>query len=167
MKGENTIFEGYENLRLAVVEQAVRDYSTALRTLKKNPKNVAAQRIVYNCEMFFKFGLDLYSDLDGKDIIKRIRYQVETGEKERKAKDKKKSRQAVKDNSDRHLCKKCKYRAEKGRAENCNYILFTGHRRGCPAEKCDKYEKGKRISNNRNAIRNQYGDYANETAEIF
>lgn len=28
----------------------------------------------------------------------------------------------------------------------CQYILNTGHRRGCPGSNCDKYEKGKMIN---------------------
>lgn len=27
----------------------------------------------------------------------------------------------------------------------CNYILCTGHRRGCPASECDKFQTGKKV----------------------
>lgn len=39
-------------------------------------------------------------------------------------------------------CKTCMYRNNDNRFGNCNYILITGHRRGCPADQCDKYEPG-------------------------
>lgn len=50
-------------------------------------------------------------------------------------------------NEDRHLCKSCIYRMRRsGRIEtggHCDYIDIVGHSRGCPAEDCDKYQKGK------------------------
>ncbi len=51
-------------------------------------------------------------------------------------------------NKDRHLCKTCKYRAGKWEHRTvgyrCDYICIVGHSRGCPAENCNRYEKGKR-----------------------
>lgn len=38
-------------------------------------------------------------------------------------------------------CRKCKYSGIVGMKNvTCDYILRTGHRRGCPADQCDKYE---------------------------
>ncbi len=48
-------------------------------------------------------------------------------------------------NADRHACETCRYRTGKGGARangaKCDYIELVGHRRGCAAEDCDKYEK--------------------------
>ncbi len=41
-------------------------------------------------------------------------------------------------------CKTCIYRSREGTPRNCDYILVTGKRRGCPVEKCEKYKKGRR-----------------------
>ena len=41
-------------------------------------------------------------------------------------------------------CEGCTYRQMLGTNQNdtaCMYLLMTGHRRGCPVEECDKYEK--------------------------
>lgn len=45
----------------------------------------------------------------------------------------------------RRKCTTCKYRSDKMNHNNCDYILITGKRRGCSADKCVKYEKGKRL----------------------
>lgn len=56
-------------------------------------------------------------------------------------------------NSDRHLCKTCKYRGKKksvGRPKKsgpsagpgCDYYLITDKERGCDVEECDKWEEG-------------------------
>ncbi|MCI9153815.1 hypothetical protein D3Z53_23210 [Lachnospiraceae bacterium] len=51
-------------------------------------------------------------------------------------------------NTDRHLCKTCKYRAaayiQNGSGIKCEYALKSGTKRtrGCDVEDCDKYEKG-------------------------
>lgn len=37
----------------------------------------------------------------------------------------------------------CDYRISAGGLKVCDYIGITGHSRGCPADKCDKYSKGK------------------------
>lgn len=44
-------------------------------------------------------------------------------------------------------CKDCQYRAADTRGiHSCEYILVTGHRRGCPpGALCTKKERGKRI----------------------
>lgn len=45
----------------------------------------------------------------------------------------------------REKCRTCKYRAQKQDGHNCNYILITKKRRGCPADNCIKYVKGARV----------------------
>lgn len=44
-----------------------------------------------------------------------------------------------------YICKRegCKYRAD-NTLHSCDYMLITGHRRGCPVEGCIRYEEGKR-----------------------
>lgn len=44
------------------------------------------------------------------------------------------------------LCKKkdCKYKVRLSGMRICDYITIGGKMRGCPADQCDKYEKGKR-----------------------
>ena len=42
-------------------------------------------------------------------------------------------------------CKTCQYRAYEHCVNGCDYILITGHARGCKVEDCDKYEKGAKI----------------------
>lgn len=42
-------------------------------------------------------------------------------------------------------CKTCQYRAQKQMPNNCDYILITGHMRGCDPSRCKKYVKGDRL----------------------
>lgn len=44
----------------------------------------------------------------------------------------------------RKQCKTCRYR-ESDYKRGCNYLLVTGHMRGCDAEDCSRYEKGAKI----------------------
>lgn len=51
-------------------------------------------------------------------------------------------------NANRRLCKTCKYRppaVDKNKGFGCEYILVTGHRRGCEVEDCSVYEKGRPV----------------------
>lgn len=41
-------------------------------------------------------------------------------------------------------CRKCKYRGTFGSRKCCDYILHTGHSRGCRPDKCTRFEKGPR-----------------------
>ena len=58
-------------------------------------------------------------------------------------------------NKNRKACKKCKYRGRGEGTNNpvstqsrCDFILHTGHMRGCKAEDCNRFVKGKRIKAN-------------------
>ena len=53
---------------------------------------------------------------------------------------KKEKEQAV-DNSDRHLCKTCKFRSNRPTVNSCDYAGLMKHSRGCKVEECTKYEK--------------------------
>lgn len=52
----------YENLANAIIIQAVKDYRTALKTLKRNPDNMDAADTVNEVERFFftPSGIRLY-----------------------------------------------------------------------------------------------------------
>lgn len=71
--------EGYERLAAAVVRQAVDDYKSALTRLKRKPHDKEAQRMVSDCERFFRRDMGMYSDLDGESIIRAIRERVNYG----------------------------------------------------------------------------------------
>lgn len=51
---------------------------------------------------------------------------------------------AIKNLGPRKWCKTCRYRASDYK-RGCNYLLVTGHMRGCSADECDRYEKGAKI----------------------
>lgn len=57
----------------------------------------------------------------------------------------KKEKEPTVDNSDRHLCKSCKFRSNRPEVNNCDYVAITKHSRGCKVEECTKYEKGNRV----------------------
>lgn len=46
------------------------------------------------------------------------------------------------DNTDRHLCKTCRFRGRDYSENGCDYIEHTGKSRGCKVENCSVYEKG-------------------------
>lgn len=62
----------------------------------------------------------------------------------KKKKDKPDKKAPVRDNSDRHLCKTCKFRGCDQGKNGCDYIEIVGHSRGCSVEECTVYERGKR-----------------------
>lgn len=61
------------------------------------------------------------------------------------AKFRKKEKRAEVDNSDRHLCKTCKFRSNRPTVNSCDYAGIMNHSRGCKVEECTKYEKGARM----------------------
>ena len=72
------------------------------------------------------------------------------GEKLKKSKKEKQRAESAKespkvDNSDRHLCKSCKFRSNRPKVNICDYMAITKHSRGCKVEECAKYEKGARM----------------------
>ena len=75
--------EGCENLAIAIVRQAVIDYSKALKMLKKNPKNIEENRVKNECEIFFSsdFFEYLTYNLDRKYIISNIERMIENEKK--------------------------------------------------------------------------------------
>lgn len=71
------VVRAYENLSAAVVMRAVLDYEWALR----NPMNEMALKIISDCERFFMNEITMYSELDGKVIMKVVRKKVEKEQK--------------------------------------------------------------------------------------
>lgn len=57
----------------------------------------------------------------------------------------KKEKEPTVDNSDRHLCKTCKFRSSRPTVNSCDYAGLMKHSRGCKVEECTKYEKGTRM----------------------
>lgn len=57
----------------------------------------------------------------------------------------KKEKDPAVDNSDRHLCKTCKFRSNRPTVNSCDYAGLMKHSRGCKVEECTKYEKGVRM----------------------
>lgn len=45
----------------------------------------------------------------------------------------------------RKKCKTCAYRGN-GRDNGCDFLLITGHSRGCSVRHCNVYKKGPRIN---------------------
>ena len=56
----------------------------------------------------------------------------------------KKEKESV-DNSDRHLCKTCKFRSNQPTVNSCDYADLMKHSRSCKIEECTKYKKGARL----------------------
>ena len=75
--------EGCENLVIAIIKQAIIDYSKALKTLKKNPKNTEEYRMKNDCEKFFRsdFFESLTYNLDSKYIISNIERMCKNAKK--------------------------------------------------------------------------------------
>ena len=76
---ENYCEDGIERLCAAVVNQAAKDYQSALRVLQRRPNDIQARRMTADCESFFRNEIELYSDLDGESIIRKIRQMVNEG----------------------------------------------------------------------------------------
>lgn len=74
---EQINIDGYKNLAAAVVEQAIKDYRSALKRIRRHPDDANAIRIISDCERFFRNEISLYSDLDGESIIRIVREKVE------------------------------------------------------------------------------------------
>lgn len=67
----------YENLAIAIVKQAVKDYQDALQKLARNKNNTTAKRMKEEVERFFNS--DWYSvltDLDGAFLMRKIQEEV-------------------------------------------------------------------------------------------
>lgn len=82
--------DGYENLASAVVEQAVKDYKHALKRIWRHPHDTTAMRLIEDCERFFRNEITMYTDLDGLEIMRKVREiacKEMNGSDQRKAKE--------------------------------------------------------------------------------
>ena len=64
----------YEKLANAIVIQAAKDYRTALRKLKRNPRNQLAKAAADSIERFFRS--DWYkclTEVDGEMVLRKLR----------------------------------------------------------------------------------------------
>ena len=69
----------YQELANAIIEQAVKDYRTALAYHLKHPGNPKYQQHVCEIERFFRSDwYDALTDLDGEYLIREIRRRVQS-----------------------------------------------------------------------------------------
>lgn len=69
--------DGYEKLANGIILLAVKDYRSALKKLKRNPKNAAANDTVQEVERFLRS--DWYKTLtsvDGEMLIRKLREEA-------------------------------------------------------------------------------------------
>ena len=67
----------YEALANAIVLQACEDYRTALKKIKKNPKNQDAMSEAMECEHFFRSGwYQALTSVDGEYLIRKLREEI-------------------------------------------------------------------------------------------
>lgn len=63
----------HESLSNAIILQAVKDYRTAGKRLKRNPKNKDAKLMIEDCERFLCSDLfSVLTSVDGKRLIKKL-----------------------------------------------------------------------------------------------
>lgn len=75
---DNCNIDGYEKLAAAVVERAISDYRSALKRLKRKPHDLATKRMKNDCERFFLDEITIYSNIDGKTIMRMVKEQVKS-----------------------------------------------------------------------------------------
>lgn len=75
---DNCNIDGYEKLAASVVERAISDYRSALKRLKRKPHDLAAKRMKNDCERFFLDEITIYSNIDGKTIMRMVKEQVKS-----------------------------------------------------------------------------------------
>ena len=80
---------GYEKFAAAVVEKAVSDYKYALNIILRHSHDLTAVRLIEDCERFFRDDIGIYTDLDGLEIMRRVR---EMAYKEMRESDKRKTK---------------------------------------------------------------------------
>jgi hypothetical protein len=67
----------YEKLGNAIILQAVKDYRAALKTLKKNTRNITANRDRDDVERFFRSGwFAVLTTVDGEMLIRKLREEM-------------------------------------------------------------------------------------------
>lgn len=67
----------YEALANAVVLQAVRDYRTAVKKIKRNRRNADAGQIKKECERFFLSDhFNTFTEMDGRELLRKLEREV-------------------------------------------------------------------------------------------
>lgn len=65
---------GYEELANAIIIMAAKDYRKAAKVLRDFPNDKEARKEIRKCERFFNSKwCSLLSDIDGKQILKKLR----------------------------------------------------------------------------------------------
>jgi len=68
--------EPYENLTNAIVLQAVKDWRSAVRKLKKRPRYDPAKQMKDECERFFLSGwFEELTSVDGSVILRKLKQE--------------------------------------------------------------------------------------------
>ena len=71
------IDDAYTKLANAIIEQAVKDYRVALRTLKKKKDNEAAERVKRDVERFFQSRwFEVLTSIDPKILIQKLEAEI-------------------------------------------------------------------------------------------
>ncbi len=71
--------EPYENLANAIVLQAVKDWRSAVRTLKKRPRYDPAKQVRDECERFFRSDwFEALTEVDGRIILRKLKQEENT-----------------------------------------------------------------------------------------
>ena len=81
MTGKNQFEDPYERLANAIILNAVADYRSALKKIKRNPKSKAAIDEALQLEKFF--GSSWYQQLtsvDGKFLIRKLQDEIRQSE---------------------------------------------------------------------------------------
>jgi hypothetical protein len=66
----------YENLANAIVLQAVKDWRSAVRTLKKRPRYDPAKQMKEECERFFRSDwFEQLTGVDGSVILRKLKQE--------------------------------------------------------------------------------------------
>lgn len=70
--------EGYEKLASAIVLQAVKDYRTSSRRLRKDPENLKAYALKRQCERFFRSDwFKRLTKVNGPQLLRRLKKEAE------------------------------------------------------------------------------------------
>lgn len=68
--------EPYESLANAIVLQAVKDWRSAVRTLKKRPRYDPAKQMKEECERFFRSDwFEELTSVDGSVILRKLKQE--------------------------------------------------------------------------------------------
>lgn len=68
--------DGYRELANAIVLQAVKDWRSAVKALRKRPRYEAAIKLKADCEKFFRSSwFETLTDADGRVILRKLKQE--------------------------------------------------------------------------------------------